>query len=83
MSKQPSYPEDAAVGDPSAEGGETLDAARRAKEATQSGEKGNKRTRNFVAGAAVGVGSAALVAALLYANRSRRSDKGGSDSSSS
>ena len=83
MSKQPSYPEDAAVGDPSAEGGETLDAARRAKEATQSGEKGNKRTRNFVAGAAVGVGSAALVAAFLYAHRSRRSDKGGSDSSSS
>ncbi len=83
MSKQPSYPEDAAVGDPSAEGGETLDAARSAKEATKTDEKGSKRTRNFVAGAAVGVGSAALVAALLYANRSRRSDKDGSGSSSS
>ena len=83
MSKQPSYPKDAAVSDPSAEGGETLDAARSVKEATQSGETGNKRTRNFVAVAAVGVGSAALVAALLYANRSRRSDKGGSDPSSS
>jgi len=83
MSKQPSYPEDAAVGDPSAEGGETLDAARRAKEATQSGEKGNKRPRNSAAGAAVGAGPAALVAALLSPNRSRRSDKGGSDPSSS
>jgi len=82
MSKQPSYPKDAAVGDPDAEGGETLDAARSAKEATGTDEKSSKRTRNFVAGAAVGVGSAALVAALLYANRSRRSDKGGSGSSS-
>lgn len=81
MSKQPSYPKDAAVGDPEAEGGETLDAARSAKEATKSGDKSGNRTRNFVAGAAVGVGSAALVAALLYANRSRRSDKGGSDPS--
>lgn len=83
MPKQPSYPKDAAVGDPSAEGGETLDVARSAKEATKSDEKGGTFTRNFVAGAAVGVGSAALVAALLYANRSRRSDKGGSGSSSS
>ena len=83
MSKEPSYPKDAAVGDPSAEGGETLDMARSAKEATSSDGKSSNRTRNFVAGAAVGVGSAALVAALLYANRSRRSDKGGSGSSSS
>ena len=83
MSKQPSYPKDAAVGDPSAEGGETLDAARSAKEATEAAEKGNNRPRIFVPGAAVGVGSAALVAALLYANRARRSDKGGSDPSSS
>lgn len=82
MSKQPSYPKDAAVGDPEAEGGETLDVARSAKEATRSDDKSGKRTRNFVAGAAVGVGSAALVAALLYANRSRRGgDKGGSGSS--
>jgi len=82
MSKEPSYPKDAVVGDPDAEGGETLNVARSAKEATSSDDKSGKRTRNFVAGAAVGVGSAALVAALLYANRSRRGDKGGSGSSS-
>jgi hypothetical protein len=35
----------------------------------------SKRTRQIVAGAAIGIGSAALVAALLYANRSRKSDK--------
>ena len=33
------------------------------------------RTRHIVAGAAIGIGSAALVAALLYANRARKSDK--------
>jgi hypothetical protein len=33
------------------------------------------RTRKLVAGAAIGIGSAALVAALLYANRSRGGDR--------
>ena len=83
MSKEPHYPRDAAVGDPSAEGGETLGLARSAKEATKAGDRNGNFKRNFVAGAAVGVGSAALVAALLYAKSSRRSDKGGSGSSSS
>lgn len=36
--------------------------------------EGGKRTRHMVTGAAIGIGSAALVAALLYANRSRKSD---------
>ncbi|MGQ0590264.1 MAG: hypothetical protein ACT4N8_12165 [Sphingosinicella sp.] len=35
-----------------------------------------KRTRQLVTGAAIGIGSAALVAALLYANRARKNDKG-------
>lgn len=30
------------------------------------------RTRQIVTGAAIGIGSAALVAALLYANRARK-----------
>lgn len=33
------------------------------------------RTRSIVTGAAIGIGSAALVAALLYANRARKDDK--------
>lgn len=33
------------------------------------------RTRQLVTGAALGIGSAALVAALLYANRARKTDK--------
>ena len=35
----------------------------------------SRRTRQIVAGAAIGIGSAALVAALLYANRSRKGGK--------
>ena len=33
------------------------------------------RSKRLVTGAAIGIGSAALVAALLYANRSRKNDK--------
>ncbi len=36
---------------------------------------GSKRTRQLVTGAAIGVGSTALVAALLYASRGRKNDK--------
>jgi hypothetical protein len=33
------------------------------------------RNKRLITGAAIGIGSAALVAALLYANRSRKSDR--------
>lgn len=47
-----------------------------AKAAKASGKgNGSTRTRQLVTGAAIGIGSAALVAALLYANRSRKGDK--------
>ena len=36
---------------------------------------GGSRTKHIVTGAAIGIGSAALVAALLYANRARKADK--------
>jgi hypothetical protein len=40
-------------------------------------EKAENGTRNkrLLTGAAIGIGSAALVAALLYANRSRNKDR--------
>lgn len=38
---------------------------------------GSARTKRLVTGAAIGIGSAALVAALLYANRARKTDKSG------
>ncbi len=46
-------------------GGEAVQAAAAAAAAV-------KRKKGLVAGVAVGVGSAALVAALLYANRPKR-----------
>jgi hypothetical protein len=76
MSSEPSFPKDAAVGDPP-KLNETLGAAVTAKEAEEAAAKDKGSTRSFVRGAAIGVGSAALVAALLYANnRVRRGDKG-------
>ncbi len=73
MSSEPTYPKDAAVGD--AKLNETLKSAAAAKEAGKRAEGSGRTTRRIVTGAAVGIGSAALVAALLYANRSRKSDK--------
>jgi hypothetical protein len=35
----------------------------------------SSRNKRLLTGAAIGIGSAALVAALLYANRARRSDR--------
>jgi alkylation response protein AidB-like acyl-CoA dehydrogenase len=67
MSRKPSYPKDAAVGDEAAgadkEGGNGSVAA-----------DGSKRARHLVTGAAIGIGSAAIVAALLYAKK-RKSDR--------
>ena len=64
MAREPSYPEDAPVGEP---GGDAEKAAAGDDKAGWS-----NRTRQIVTGAAIGIGSAALVAALLYANRSRK-----------
>jgi hypothetical protein len=76
MAREPSYPDDAPVGAPAEKSTPASE-----DEAAAPGEKaGNaKRTRQLVTGAAIGIGSAALVAALLYANRSRKG--GGSDES--
>jgi hypothetical protein len=67
MSRQPTYPKDAAVGDeaagPDQEGGNGAPAP-----------DGSRRTKHLVTGAAIGIGSAAIVAALLYAKK-RKSDR--------
>jgi predicted phage gp36 major capsid-like protein len=85
MSSEPSYPRDASVGD--AKLNETLSHAVTAKQAeeraAEAGDKPKGSARSFVRGAAVGVGSAALVAALLYANRSRFSGSDKSEDKSS
>jgi len=68
MKDQPSYPDDSPVGDPVGNPSESESLADDSK--SESG-----RTRQIMTGAAIGIGSAALVAALLYANRSRKSAK--------
>ena len=45
-----------------------------AKDSTDKGNHSSARSKRLITGAAIGIGSAALVAALLYANR-RRSDR--------
>lgn len=59
MAREPSYPDDAPVAPPAG-------AAVPDEKKPVPG-----RTKHLVTGAAIGIGSAALVAALLYANRSR------------
>jgi hypothetical protein len=68
MAREPRYPNDAAVG--SAAAGAAAAAEPAAEGAGKTGE--SKRTKRLVTGAAIGIGSAAIVAALLYANRSRK-----------
>lgn len=51
---------------------EETETAAGKSESGKDEHKDGKRTRQIVAGAAIGIGSAALVAALLYANRGRR-----------
>jgi hypothetical protein len=63
MARAPSYPKDAAVGAPE-------DGAAKAPDAAAKSD--SRRTKHIVAGAAIGIGSAAIVAALLYANRKNR-----------
>ena len=61
MAREPDKSEESGSGEPA--GGDTAGEAR-------PGESG--LNRKIVTGAAIGIGSAALVAALLYANRSRK-----------
>ena len=68
MAKEPSYPEDEPVaGSPASEAAERAASAKTVDP---------KRKKPIVStGVAVGIGSAAIVAALLYANRSRKQDR--------
>ena len=76
MAAEPTYPDDSPVGEPD-KAQPDAGKADASSESHAAGEPSadkageSKRTRHIVTGAAIGVGSAALVAALLYANRSR------------
>lgn len=68
MSDEPTYPGEAAVGaDAAKEAAADAAAEEGAAEAAAA-----KRKQYMKTGVAVGIGSAAIVAALLYANRGKR-----------
>jgi hypothetical protein len=69
MSREPSYPKDAPVG--TAPAATTIGSDGAAQE--KSGD--SRRRKQIMTGAAIGIGSAAIVAALLYANRNRKNDR--------
>jgi predicted cobalt transporter CbtA len=74
MSREPAYPKDAPVAPPPAAAGAAAAGADEAGGTAKSGD--SRRRKQIMTGAAIGIGSAAIVAALLYANRSRRPDRG-------
>jgi hypothetical protein len=73
MAREPTYPKDAPV--TPARGEAAATAAPKPRKPADEGESksgDSKRNKHLMAGAAIGIGSAALVAALLYANRRNR-----------
>jgi hypothetical protein len=79
MARSPTYPQDAAVGKPVGKSDADDKAAAKSSEAPaeDAGSESNEPwlNRGLVTGAAIGIGSAALVAALLYANRTRKTER--------
>lgn len=53
----------------------TREPAETEEDSPEPKAEGQRRNKRLITGAAIGIGSAALVAALLYANRARKSDK--------
>ena len=85
MAREPQFPTDADVGSGeskagAAAGGTAAAASAQARaHAAAAGDKTpeGRRGKQLMAGAAIGIGSAAIVAALLYANRRSKNDRGG------
>jgi hypothetical protein len=78
MAREPSYPNDTPVGGkpaPAPSPSSPASAPEPGPDQAAAGKVGDGgRRKHLVAGAAIGIGSAAIVAALLYANRGRRTD---------
>ena len=82
MAREPQFPDDAAVGDdkravPVGNAGKESNspASGRPAEAPDERAGDGRRSRQIVTGAAIGIGSAAIVAALLYANRRGKNER--------
>ena len=76
MAREPSFPNDASIGASAAAAAK--DAEAQASPPAPAAAPDNARKKQLMTGAAIGIGSAAIVAALLYANRGRKGgDKAG------
>jgi hypothetical protein len=73
MAKEPTYPKNVPVASAIEEASGISSRASEKPGASDKKVEGG-RTRQMVTGAAIGIGSAAIVAALLYANRSKRAN---------
>ncbi len=56
------------------EDNEAIRAAKRAKRAKASADENESKTMGWKTAAGIGIGSAAVVAALIYANKARKKD---------
>ncbi|HEX9954694.1 MAG TPA: hypothetical protein VGB48_05690 [Allosphingosinicella sp.] len=78
MAREPQFPSDATVGTGASDGDGKKDtaggsaAAASAQARAHADAAGGKRNKHLVTGAAIGIGSAAIVAALLYAKSRNR-----------
>jgi len=71
MSRKPAYPKDAPVAAPSSAATANEEAAGETEGGSAARTDDARRRKQIMTGAAIGIGSAAIVAALLYANRNR------------
>jgi hypothetical protein len=60
--------------DEAPEDNDAIRAAKRAKASAEAAEAGDKRPLNWKTAAGIGIGSAAVLAALIYANKSRKKE---------
>ena len=70
MAREPSYPKDTPVAPAKGEAASAPAPKPSAEGDARSGD--SNRKKHLMTGAAIGIGSAAIVAALLYANRKNR-----------
>ena len=76
MSDEPTFPKEAAVGADAASVPASPSTAEAPAGDPDQGKLPDPRRKKYVAaGVAAGIGSAAIVAALLYANRGKKGDK--------
>jgi hypothetical protein len=73
MAREPQYPQDGSIGGASRPKAAVQAPAEASAQEQQAPE--SRRNKHLMAGAAIGIGSAAIVAALLYANRRGKGDK--------